>query len=109
MPRHIVCTVGTSLLTNRDGRLWGGWSPQSKAPLPAAHEVDAWLRSADKTSARAEINTLERLDLDQEDLLVLLHSDTPEGRFCAERIRTFYAGGKRSFVPPGGLRRKSPF
>lgn len=90
MPRQILCTVGTSLLTNRDGRPWEGWNPRRPDPLPAADEVDCWLRTAEPTAASAETNTLARLDLEETDTLVLLHSDTPEGRFCAERLKRYY-------------------
>ena len=90
MSRQILCTVGTSLLTNRDGRPWGGWNPRGGAPLPAANEVDQWLRTADIAAASAETNTLSKLDIAETDTLVLFHSDTPEGRFCAERLQDFY-------------------
>lgn len=90
MPRQILCTVGTSLLTNRDGRPWGGWNPRNRDPLPPDDEVDRWLQTADAAAASAETNTLARLELAETDILVLLHSDTPEGRFCAERLQSFY-------------------
>ena len=90
MPRQILCTVGTSLLTNQDGRPWAGWNPRNATPLPDAEVIDTWLQTADTTAASAETNTLSRLDLADTDLLVLLQSDTPEGRFCAERLKTFF-------------------
>lgn len=90
MAREILCTVGTSLLTNRDDRPWGGWNPARRDPLPAAGEVDAWLKQADPGKASAETNTLRLLELDETDTLSLLHSDTPEGRFCAERLAELY-------------------
>lgn len=98
MRRQILCTVGTSLLTNRDGRPWGGWDPRNGDPLPAYNEVDRWLKEADTTAASAETNTLARLDLSQSDILVLLHSDTPEGLFCAERLKAFYEGRVRETI-----------
>lgn len=98
MPRQILCTVGTSLLTNRDGRAWGGWNPRNGDPLPAADVVDRWMRTADSAAASAETNTLARLDLALSDILVLLHSDTPEGRFCAERLNVFYESRVRETI-----------
>ena len=95
MSRQILCTVGTSLLSNRDDRPWAGWHPRSGDPLPDAQEVDRWLRTADASAASAETNTLAKLDLAESDLLVLLHSDTTEGRFCAERLGSFYEGKVR--------------
>jgi len=85
MSRLLICTVGTSLLTNREDRPWGGWrSPQ---PLPELATVTAWLKSADRVKASAETNTLNALGLAENDAVVLLHSDTPEGHFCAEALK----------------------
>ncbi len=86
MAREILCTVGTSLLTNRDNRPWSGWNPRKPDPLPSAEEVDKWLQKANMETASAETNTLSRLELSENDTLVLLYSDTPEGKFCAERL-----------------------
>ena len=46
MHRQIICTIGTSLLSNRDDRPWAGWNPRTPDPLPAADAVDGWLRTA---------------------------------------------------------------
>src|SRR5438046_2092633 len=84
MSRLLICTVGTSLLTNREDRPWGGWrSPQ---PLPELAAVTAWLRGAERGKASAETNTLNALGLTETDAVALLHSDTPEGHFCAEAL-----------------------
>ena len=90
MSRQIICTVGTSLLTNRDERPWAGWDPRKPDPLPEAKEVDSWLQNADMETASAETKTLLRLDLSNDDALTFLHSDTWEGRFCAERLKALY-------------------
>ena len=87
--RHtILTTVGTSLLTNAD-RPWAGW--RHKQPLPEANIVDAWLRQADPIKAGAETHTWHRLGLfDSDDKakieVVLIHSQTADGQFCAERL-----------------------
>ena len=92
MPRLLICTVGTSLLTNRDARPWAGWrSPQ---PLPDDDDVNRWLAAADPVDASAETNTLHALALSADDRVLLLHSDTPEGRFCSERLRDYLANGR---------------
>lgn len=93
--RHILSTVGTSLLTNRDDRPWAGWYPRGDSPLPDPAQVDTWLSKADAAIAGAETNTLARLELSKADVLTLLHSDTPEGRFCTERLQTLYRGTVR--------------
>lgn len=90
MSRQIICTVGTSLLTNRDDRPWAGWNPRTPDPLPSAADVERWLGSADLAKASAETNTLCALELSKADALALLHSETPEGRFCAEALCAFY-------------------
>ncbi|MGE3526787.1 MAG: putative CRISPR-associated protein [Gemmatimonadales bacterium] len=90
MTRQIICTVGTSLLTNRDDRPWAGWNPRTPDPLPAGADVERWLSAADLAKASAETNTLRALELSDADALALLHLDTTEGRFCAEALGGFY-------------------
>lgn len=84
--RTIITTVGTSLLTNRDGRPW------SKEPLPDPGEVAAWLKTADPCHASAELHTWFRLGLFKQpasERVRLIHSHTPDGRFCAECLRDY--------------------
>jgi putative CRISPR-associated protein (TIGR02619 family) len=94
MPRLLICTVGTSLLTNRDDRPWTGWSAQRKDPLPDPSVVDAWLAAADPVTASAETNTLRAVGLGVDDRVRLLHSDTPEGHFCSQRLLTYLRARK---------------
>ena len=91
MARLLITTVGTSLLTNRDDRPWKGWNGRAGNPLPDAAEVDRWLEAADQILASAETNTLRSIEIKAADHVLLLHSDTPEGRFCSDRLRRFYA------------------
>jgi putative CRISPR-associated protein (TIGR02619 family) len=87
--RTVITTVGTSLLTNRD-RPWAGW--RFGSPLPITRDVETWLRDADPVTASAEIHTWLRLGLFEEhtsDRIVLMHSDTDDGSFCAERLRAY--------------------
>lgn len=82
----VITTVGTSLLTNRD-RPWAGW--RFGQPLPADQGVDAWLVSADPVRASAETHTWFRLGLFEDNAgtrVRLVHSQTEDGRFCAERL-----------------------
>lgn len=88
MRRTVLTTVGTSLLTNGD-RPWAGW--RHKQPLPDADPVDIWLKQADPIKTSAETHTWCRLGLfDAEDKggieVVLIHSQTIDGQFCAERL-----------------------
>ncbi len=90
MSRVIVTTVGTSLLTNReDDRPWAGWRWGS--PLPSPDSVYQWLPTADPVKISAETNTLHSLQISDNDWLELLHSQTEEGLFCAQRLQTYYA------------------
>jgi len=87
MNRRIICTVGTSLLTNPD-RPWAGW--KRNQPLPQIDEIVTWLATADPRKASAETNTLSHLEVDEGDILAFLHSDTPEGRLCGEALAQYY-------------------
>ena len=91
MARLLITTVGTSLLTNRDNRPWAGWNGRAGDPLPDSSEVDQWLANADPEMASAETNTLKGIDIQAADRVCFLHSDTPEGRFCSDRLQHFYA------------------
>ena len=90
MARLLITTVGLSLLTNRDDRPWKGWNGRAGDPLPDAAEVDRWLEAANPTTASAETNTLRSIEVKSADHVLLLHSDTPEGRFCSDRLCRFY-------------------
>ena len=90
MARLLITTVGTSLLTNRDDRPWT-WSHWNKdESLPDSEDVDGWLTNADPVKASAEMNTLHRRNIDETDRISFLHSDTDEGRYCSERLGTYY-------------------
>ena len=93
MLRLIVCSVGTSLLSGKD-RPWK-WNP-GDADRPDSKVVDDWLRQADPVKASAETNTLSRLGAGASDRIVFLHSDTPEGTYCAERLAAYYEKTCRS-------------
>jgi putative CRISPR-associated protein (TIGR02619 family) len=58
--------------------------------MPEKESVLLWLQKADPVSASAETNTLERVGLSNSDILVFLHSETKEGRFCSECLRFYY-------------------
>jgi len=88
MTRTILTTVGTSLLTGTS-RPWYRW--QHSQPLPAANDVETWLQQANPIKATAETHTWYRLGLfDADDRnkieVVLIHSQTEDGRYCAERL-----------------------
>ncbi len=91
MARLLITTVGTSLLTNRDDRPWSGWNGRDGGPLPNATDVDQWLERADPVKVSAETNTLQAIEVRDADHVRFLHSDTPEGRFCSDRLLRFYS------------------
>lgn len=90
MARLLITTVGTSLLTNRDDRPWE-WSFSNKTEFPDEEIVDNWLMTADPAKVSAEMNTLHRRAIGEADRISFLHSDTPEGKYCSERLGTYYA------------------
>jgi len=93
--RTIITTVGTSLLTNRDDRPWAGWRFGSALPEP--DDVRRWLITAAPERASAEIHTWSKLEILTEpkgEKVLLVHSHTPDGRYCAERLKE-YAQRKR--------------
>ena len=88
--RTTITTIGTSLLSNRDDRPWAGWRFGSKHPNREI--VSNWLKIADPTKASAEIHTWQRLGILEEptnEKVVLIHSQTTDGKYCAECLKDF--------------------
>ncbi len=93
--RTIIATVGTSLLTNPDigvdndkKRPWAGWRQGHK--LPDKETMVKYLRTADMRKASAETNTFQALPLWDNDKIILLHTQTDDGKICAEALKEFY-------------------
>ncbi len=92
---RLVVTVGTSLLTNRDDdpnaqpRPWAGRTRD--ADMPSIEDAVAYLATADPRLASAETHTLLLAPLNDDDRLTLLHSDTPEGRWCSSALAAAYS------------------
>ena len=86
----LVIEVGISLLTKHDDRPWAGWDKRNPDPLPDITDVDKWLAVADLATASDETHILQNVRVEASDCVLFLHSDTPEGRFCSERLRHFY-------------------
>jgi len=79
--RTILVTVGTSLLTNARRDL--GRQELSE------QEVTNYLQHTDPKRASAETNSLSRL-LEADDRIVFLHSQTEDGKMCAQALRRHY-------------------
>jgi putative CRISPR-associated protein (TIGR02619 family) len=80
----IITTIGTSLITNQ------GW--RRGQPLPSAAVMDAWLRDTDLKRASAETHTwvkLGLLDEPERHRLLLIHTNSADGRCCAERLKAW--------------------
>jgi putative CRISPR-associated protein (TIGR02619 family) len=87
--RTIITTVGTSLLTNRDDRPWR-W--RFGAPFPPEQTIAKWLPTAHPTAISAETHTWYRLGTFESGpttQIVLIHSATSDGQFCAEQLRQY--------------------
>jgi putative CRISPR-associated protein (TIGR02619 family) len=85
--RTLITSVGTSLLTNYQRQ-----EPPSEpgvGGLPSVDAVLGYIPGAER-EASAETNTLSRLEVGASDRLYWLHSDTPEGRWCALALRDYY-------------------
>lgn len=95
MPRTLLCTTGTSIaqgcpaLTGFQRRptTWDDdaleLTQQIRQRVQALNMVDA----RDCARASAELNALHRLPLAPDDQVVLLATDTADGRCCAEAVR----------------------
>jgi len=89
--RRVVCTTGTSILTNAR-RAVGNHS----ASLGNSRLIQEYLErlKADRqhpdsffVKLCAETNSLSRVSLNPDDQIVLLHTETDDGRECAEAVR----------------------
>lgn len=95
----IIMTVGTSLRTNPDRDLpndkkrpWGTNKDkfEDKCIFSGFDEPLGWMKTAELEVISAETNTLWRLDPDQSDRILLLHSATPSGQECAEVLQAYF-------------------
>ncbi|MBX3141511.1 MAG: putative CRISPR-associated protein [Trueperaceae bacterium] len=83
MARHLIASVGTSLLIN--------WRKASQSSArPEAEELTGWIANQDPKSASAETNTLMLLDAGKNDCITFIHSDTLEGELCARVLSSHY-------------------
>lgn len=109
--KTILCTVGTSIA--RQCARWEHWCRHASCWEDDDQEFRAEIRerlaaldlSGDtgRTQASAEINSLNRLGLDSDDTVVLLATDTVDGRICSEELgqvltRQFGLSGDRVHV-----------
>ncbi len=92
--RVVVVTVGASLLSNYCARR-GIQQASLLESGRAAEELVGYINSGSGADwlyrACAETNTLERI-LKQGDSIIFIHSETEEGRICAEALKAFYSG-----------------
>ncbi len=92
--RTIITTVGTSLLTNRsDDRPWKGWNRNS-GEYPQPEIVAEWVKTADPRKISAETHTWYKLGALEnqkgvKERVVLIHSQTEDGKYCAERLEDY--------------------
>ncbi len=79
--RTILVTVGTSLLTNAKRDL--------KEQEPNEQQLANYLNHTEASRASAETNSLSRI-LEKGDRIIFLHSQTDEGKRCAEALVRHY-------------------
>lgn len=78
----VIVSVGTSLLTN------SGWKRGQE--IPSLQTAEKYLTQENTKEASAETNTIRMLPLNQGDFIKFLHSDTTEGKWCAQALQKFY-------------------
>jgi len=88
----IIMTVGTSLLKNPDQDLSSKRPWVGQSHIGDRQQAINWMGEQKPEIISAETNTLWRLiDLDMQDEIILLHSETPDGQECAEVLQMFFA------------------
>lgn len=95
----IIMTVGTSLRTNPDRELqpekqrpWVKNTDKYNSTKTIIHNLDialSWMEQTDMELISAETNTLQRINLNLNDEILLLHSDTVSGKECAEVTKIY--------------------
>lgn len=102
--RTIIATVGTSVASGLSGLRnvmraslpWGDDSEDARVLRKQLGEKLAALDLGDgatRIAASAELNSLHRLGAGRDDRVVLLASDTTDGRLCAEAVGRALVGG----------------
>lgn len=81
--RTIISTVGTSLITN--------WKRQNPGKEPSVVDLAITLKQGEPARVSAETNSLSHL-LQQDDRLVFVYSETPEGKLAGEALCRHYVG-----------------
>ncbi len=97
MNKLIVCTTGTSIANSCSSqrdllRQPKAWDDDAE---PLRQEITEFLRRPENDLGQqrvrrgicAEINSLDRIGIEMTDRIVLLSSDTAQGRICAEVIK----------------------
>ena len=88
--KTIIMTVGTSLLTNRDPELTEKRPWLGQKTIGDRTQALDWMAKTELALISAETNTLSRLDLNSNDDIILLHSDTPSGLECTQILQHFF-------------------
>lgn len=95
MPRTLLCTVGTSIARTCGAlrELQQRASTWDEDVPELAQQIRQWVQTMNLNDKRdcarlcAELNALHRLPLAHEDEVLLLATDTADGRCCAEAVR----------------------
>jgi|GEM_PF-1986335 len=94
------CTCGTSIATKQNINLerfldkpLSEWSERKEEIEAVQSQIDEGLQyinlPRDLNNTSAEIKSLIKMDLDRDDQIILVSSDTIDGRLCAECVRDF--------------------
>ncbi len=83
MPRTIIVTVGTSLLGNARRAAAGSAAMD-------IHALRAYLKITKRVTSSAEMNSLDRMNVDGGDDLLFIHSATDDAHLCAEALADYW-------------------
>jgi len=94
MDKLAICTVGTSIAngceelknSQREGAAW------VSELLNLAEQIDKKIKNIDLTNSKkiralsAELNTLDRMKISRNDIIILLATDSALGRVCSQKL-----------------------
>lgn len=96
MSKTYICTTGTSIAARcatlramqRQATSWEDDTPALRREIEQSlSTLDLRARAEDRIGASAELNVLQRAGLTPDDEVILLATDTADGRCCAEAVR----------------------
>lgn len=100
MMKTVICTVGTSIANStpalralqQEDTAWGDPTPELEVQIGERLTGFDLGTDAGRSRASAELNSLNRLRLGANDGVILLATDTADGRTCAQAVESVLTG-----------------